>query len=307
MRPLQYLALVSIAAIGCGPSSPSGAAVPLDAAAQPEAGVGDAAGDAAGGGSGEASTTGCTVTSTTVTCPMKTLAIDVGGGTTRNVDFQVPAGTPAGAGFRVAFMFQGSFFSAIHDFNATTSDPFGAYYQALLLKKLLDAGYAVLAPETRGNGSTYWDTNIPPCATAWAGCPDDVFMNAIFAAIAAGKFGPLDGARMYATGISSGGYMTSRMAVSYAGKFKSLAIQSASYATCASTCTVPTPLPSDHPPTLFLHGQADNIVPITTMYPYRDALMQEGHVVQTIIDPNAGHQWIAQAPDAVVAWFNASP
>jgi len=239
---------------------------------------------------------------------MAILPIDVGGGITRNVDYQLPLGTPSAAGWPVVFMFQGSFFSATHDFNAVSTDPFGAYYQALTLKALLDAGYAVLAPETAGAGSTYWDTNIPPYASAWQGCPDDVFMQAIFAAMGSGGFGLLDGSRLYATGISSGGYMTSRMAVSYAGKFKSLAICSASYATCAgAVCVIPTPLPSDHPPTLFLHGSQDTVVPISTMQAYDSDLQAEGHTTNAIVDPNAGHQWIAQAPAAITAWFAKSP
>jgi poly(3-hydroxyoctanoate) depolymerase len=133
-------------------------------------------------------------------------------------------------------------------------------------------------------------------------------MLGLFDAIEQGEFGPLDPARLYATGISSGGYMTSRMAVSYPGRFKSLAIHSASYASCSGPlCVVPDSLPSDHPPTLFLHGQIDLTVPISTMKLYRDRLAATGHVVSTVVDPFAGHEWISAAPDAVVAWFQASP
>jgi predicted esterase len=133
-------------------------------------------------------------------------------------------------------------------------------------------------------------------------------MQAILSNLAAGSFGPCDGTRLYATGLSSGGYMTSRMAVSYPGRFKALAIQSASYATCGGAiCTVPEMLPPNHPPTLFLHGQLDDVVPISTMFPYRDKLTSEGRRVDTVIDASAGHAWIAAAPPAVRAWFDASP
>src|SRR5947208_14122972 len=103
----------------------------------------------------------------------------------------------------------------------------------------------------------------------------------------AATFGPLDASRRYAMGISSGGCMTSRMAVSYDGAFRAFAIASASYATCGATCTVPA-LPPDHPPTLFLHGGMDNIVPVSAMTPYRDELRADGRVVDAIIDANAG-------------------
>jgi len=116
-----------------------------------------------------------------------------------------------------------------------------------------------------------------------------------------GMFGYLDYKRKFATGISSGGYMTSRMAVSYAGsfifsflffkkkknshfnslllnillgEFLSLAVAAGSYATCAGPlCVVPN-LPLNHPPTLFLHGGLDPIVPQFTMETYADKLTE---------------------------------
>ena len=89
----------------------------------------------------------------------------------------------------------------------------------------------MLAPEVRLNGSTYWDTNIPPYSFAWTTAPDHDLMVAIFDGIAYRDYGELDESSLYASGISSGGYMTSRMAVSYPGRFKALAINAASYAT----------------------------------------------------------------------------
>lgn len=132
-------------------------------------------------------------------------------------------------------------------------------------------------------------------------------MGALFEAVATGKVGPLNGTRLFAMGISSGGFMTSRMAVSYPGKFRSLAVHSRSYATCGATCTVPRPLPADHPPTLFLHGGSDSVVPVSAMESYRDALAAEGHVVDSVVDPSAGHEWLATGPSAIRSWFDAHP
>jgi poly(3-hydroxybutyrate) depolymerase len=226
----------------------------------------------------------------------------------RNVYYQVPLGSPPVNGWTVVLLFQGSLFSPAVTMEATASEPFGAYYQVLLVKRLLDAGYAVLAPEAHLSGATFWDTNVPPWDLAWTGAPDDLFMRSIFSELEHGSFGSIDTARQYATGISSGGYMTSRMAVSYPGRFRALAIASGSYATCSGPlCTIPTPLPADHPPTLFLHGDADVVVPLWTMEAYRDELSAEGRATQSIIQAGAGHQWIAAAPDAVLKWFNAWP
>jgi len=39
----------------------------------------------------------------------------------------------------------------------------------------------------------------------------------------------------------------------------------------------------------------------------RDELASQGHVVATLVDPAAGHEWIAGAIPAVGAWFAAHP
>jgi predicted esterase len=101
--------------------------------------------------------------------------------------------------------------------------------------------------------------------------------------------------------------MTSRMAVSYPGKFRALADHSGSYATCSATCMVPTPLPANHPPTLFLHGDTDTIVPMSAVQPYLDALMTEGFDTQLVTDVDAGHQWLPQGAQAIPAWFDSHP
>jgi predicted esterase len=104
--------------------------------------------------------------------------------------------------------------------------------------------------------------------------------------------------------ISSGGYMTSRMAVSYPGKFRALAIESGSYATCSNVlCMVPNPLPADHPPTLFLHGALDVAVPLVTARAYHDQLARQGIETEIIVDDTVGHSWLAVAPEAITCWF----
>jgi hypothetical protein len=43
------------------------------------------------------------------------------------------------------------------------------------------------------------------------------------------------------------------------------------------------------------------------METYRAELVREGYATDEIVDPQAGHQWIAAAPAAVPAWFAAHP
>ena len=98
--------------------------------------------------------------------------------------------------------------------------------------------------------------------------------------------------------------MTSRMALSYGGKFRALAVVSASWATCGgSLCSIPSALPADHPPTLFLHGEKDDIVPVSTMRLYADALTAQSITNRVVTDADAGHAWLDVAPVEVLGWF----
>jgi dienelactone hydrolase len=259
-----------------------------------------------GGLPGDGGASRCTASPAEVSCSHRQLS-RTGWVVDRTVYFELPLGVPPPTGWPVALFFQGSFYSGERAFHGSAGDVHGQYQLALTVKALLDRGYAVLAPEALVAGTTAWQTNVPPWDLLWSSSSDDAFMQNILQAISDGGFGPLDPARKYAMGISSGGFMTSRMAVSYAGQFRALAIHSASYATCSAVCSVPTPLPADHPPTLFLHGGADSIVPIDTMVPYRDALAREGHTVDSVIRPEAGHEWLPEGPSRIPSWFDAQP
>jgi len=92
----------------------------------------------------------------------------------------------------------------------------------------------------------------------------------------------------------------------YPGRFRALAIESGSYATCLGPlCTIPATLPADHPPTLFLHGDMDSIVPIATARTYHDELVAQGIDTKFDEDSTAGHQWLSVAPDEVTKWFQS--
>jgi poly(3-hydroxybutyrate) depolymerase len=278
---------------GVGETVDAGGGAPLDAGA---------GGEASGAAPDTDAASRCTITATTATCQSQTTSVDG-----RPVAYATPLGVPPAAGWPAVVYFQGSLVPGTDAFAATSSAAFDQYDLTRTVAALLDDGYAVIAPDAAGNGTTYWETNVPPYAERWSGCPDDLLMQALFTAVGAGSFGPLDSARLYAMGISSGGFMTSRMAVSYPGKFRALADCSGSYATCSATCTVPTPLPTDHPPTLFLHGGLDTVVPLSAIQPYLDALTAEGHVAQLVTDADAGHQWLPEGAQVIPAWFDSHP
>jgi dienelactone hydrolase len=226
--------------------------------------------------------------------------------TPRVVYWQVPVGEAPASGWPTAILFQGSLYSAESFWDAEAGDEFGGFNQGLLTAALLDAGFAVLTPEARLSGAGAWETNLPPLSDNWTVSGDHRYMLDIFAAIEDGTFGPLDHGSLYATGISSGGYMTSRMDLAYRERFAALAIASGSWATCAGPlCSVPTPIDPEHLPTLFLHGEDDVVVPLSTMLDYHDALLEAGVETVTIIEAGTGHAWIDAAPEEVVRWFES--
>lgn len=348
--PVSWVAVVALAAGGCGGdealggegdtgagetatgAASTGAGSSSSSSGSTSAGTSEASGDTptteAGGetggettGTGETGESGgesdestsdtgapaesrCEQTPELITCPKVTVEL---GPLQRDVHFQVPLGEPPPGGWPAVLMFQGSFFSAEVTWTATEGLPFGAYHQTRVVKELLDHGYAVVTPEAKLDGGTFWDTNVPPYSLAWETSDDHAFMLLVFAAIEDGTFGPLDAGKLFAAGVSSGGYMTSRMAVSYPGKFRSLAIAAGSYATCSGPlCSIPAQDPG-HPPTLFLHGEDDLTVPLSTAVEYRDKLAAVGVDTRLVTDPDMGHGWIAASPEEVVTWFQGHP
>lgn len=252
----------------------------------------------------------CASTPTSVRCPYLSTELLTGqdGNDARWVHHQVPDGDPPSGGWPVVVLYQGSGMPSALSFEADADTGFGGLYQARLTRDLLDAGFAVVAPEARGSGSLYWDTNIPPYATSWETAPDHFFVLDILDEIAAGTLRELDDSRLYAAGLSTGGYMSSRMAASYPGRFTALAIQSASWCWCGALgCVLPDDLPDDHPPTLFLHGEQDPVVPVSQMRPYAQGLEDQGTPVEVVVDPEVGHQWLEVAPEEVLGHFQSWP
>ena len=287
-RPVHRLILVVLVACGGSNRGDDGS------------GTSDATTDS---GSGTANSA-CTITSDNAICHTQPIVSVTYGSSTRRVWWATPSGTAPSTGWPAVVLYQGTNGgpTLTWDTNVGKQTLFGAYYQIALVSALLDAGFTVIQPEAVGG--MYWYTNVP--TMQYATSPDASFIPKLLAAIDDGTFGPVDKTHLYATGISSGGYMTSRMAVSYGGTFRALAIASGSYATClGSSCNVPTTLPADHPPTLFLHGEMDNTVPIATAHDYEMKLIANGKITKFVSDPNAAHEWLSVAPTEITTWFTA--
>lgn len=250
---------------------------------------------------------GCSVSADVVDCPYATVELEAGLLGERQVHFALPQGDPPATGWPTVVFFQGSLFSAELSFHGEQGDALGQFELARTVDALLQAGFAVIAPEVIAGGATFWQTNVPPSSLAWEGSSDDKLMQSLFDAIddEAGPFGHLNSERLYATGISSGGFMTSRMAVSYRGRFRALAVHSGGYAWCSAVCVLPSSMPAQHPPTLFVHGLNDLVVTPGVMTMYREALEDDGVEVDVVIAEDAAHEWIDLAVEALPAWVAA--
>jgi pimeloyl-ACP methyl ester carboxylesterase len=210
-------------------------------------------------------------------------------------------------------MFQGSFYAAQDFFSATQEELFGGFYQVKTVEALLTNGFAVVAPDAMFEGDLFWDTNLPPWDTMidmglWPTAPDAIMLSHLFPMMESGKLGKLDMTRMHSAGISSGGYMSSRMAFFYAKQFKSVTIAAGSFYYCSGPLCAPPiqglpgELKPDHPPTLFLQGLDDDIVPPFTMWLYADDLKEHNIPYRVVTCANCTHQWIPNSPTEVLNW-----
>jgi len=235
-----------------------------------------------------------------ISCPYESETFFVNWVQSRDVLYSVPPGKVPKGGFPVVFIFQGSYFPV--EFARAKDVPFGGFNEVRLIKNLLDSGFAVIAPRAPGNIA--WETNLQTHLGFYHLSGDYQLMGKLFAAIESGEFGPLNAQAMFATGISSGGYQSSRVAVEFPDKFKAIAIQAGSYATFMGPYTPKIePLPENHPPTLFIHGTADKIVPIETTEPYIAALNAKKIENQMIAIPDEGHAWFTNSPVDITNWF----
>lgn len=240
----------------------------------------------------------CNETADKIECPYQKTII-----ANREILFSIPLKSVKSKNtIPVVLFFQGS--GTPVEFTRSKTDRFQTYYELKTIETLLNNGFAVIAPRAPLNYA--WDTNFFPWSLNYKGTADYAVMVEILNKISEGSFGPLDTNRIYAAGLSSGGYQSSRMAITFPEKIRAVAIQSASYATCAGVMCLIGPIPDNHPPTLFLHGRRDMIVPLFTMEIYAQALQRKNIPVSIWIDDELGHAWSPEAPEQILNWFETN-
>ena len=148
----------------------------------------------------------------------------------------------------------------------------------------------------------------------WNISEDHILLRELMEKFSKGSLGfKIDVGSMHAVGFSSGGFMTSRMAFSYSGLFKSLSIVSGGYYNCLppiNNC------PDDdytddahrevikfHPPTQLLHGSDDKTVPVDLAQRYHANLVENSMQPTRLITTDQGHTWIKGSVEAVIEWI----
>lgn len=189
-------------------------------------------------------------------------------------------------------------------------------HQGIFTQKAINLGYAVIAPdsiEPTCPGEKHW-------AYTTGDTVDLQFFNNIFAWI---ENNPnLDSSRVYIAGISSGGFMTSRLALNIGtSKIKGVVVHSAGDAdyssiTSANNCNtalnqnIPTNIPSTHPKTLLINGINDQLDPVIMGENYYSALTTAG-ISANIIKVNCGsgtehlicHDWFNENDYTILNFF----
>ena len=231
-------------------------------------------------------------------CPRSAVTIFKGKTSQREVLWQLPSGKTPTTGWPVVLLSQGSWFPV--EFSRPANLPFGGFNEIKLIRELLDQGFAVVAP--RATMRVGWITNMPH--REYVKTADYQVLAEVLRMIRNQEFGHLNAEEVFATGISSGGYNTSRIGITFQGKLKALAIQSGAYASCLGPlCKLPDTISKEHPPTLFLHGEKDLAVPLWSAMNYYKRLKSVGVETEIVIDPDAGHGWLDVAPAEITKWF----
>eukprot|EP01062_Namystynia_karyoxenos_P074032 TRINITY_DN70854_c0_g1_i1.p1 TRINITY_DN70854_c0_g1~~TRINITY_DN70854_c0_g1_i1.p1 ORF type:complete len:377 (+),score=112.06 TRINITY_DN70854_c0_g1_i1:75-1133(+) len=267
----------------------------------------------------------CTVTAQRAECAVQKAT--VGG---RPVFYQVPDGEPPAAGWPVMLYFHAWYSGGKGDWAAdyptAPNVDGGVYWEVQTKKALLDMGVAWVSPDATRNGSPcpgnrncWWETNEAPYNTPepdiWERSGDAKFLAILFESMEKGDLGgQMDLSNMHTGGYSSGGFMVSRTAFNYPGRFRSHFNLAASLYYCCGcgldTCPeewLERPLLAArmqaHPPTLFLHGAADRCVTPLESAMYRRRLDAVGVPTKYVSPEGVRHHWLPDSHVEVAAWI----
>jgi poly(3-hydroxyoctanoate) depolymerase len=202
------------------------------------------------------------------------------------------------------------------DMNQPIDAPFGLHYESQFIQKMTEAGYFVVAPKANllfpytFFGARAWEANIAPYSYDFSGTRDFALVKQLFEHLDSITGAQISTERIFLAGFSSGGYMSSRIANEpfFANKIAGIIVHSASYGTCLQGhCSIPSALPSWHPPTLLVSNKGDGIVPFETVIKYQKVLNSNDIPVTTLYQEGGEHSWIPENVEFIIQWLRNRP
>jgi poly(3-hydroxybutyrate) depolymerase/predicted secreted protein len=179
-------------------------------------------------------------------------------------------------------------------------------------QEALRANYAILAPdsgETPRSGVRQWD-----CMHRVVERSEDLlFFRDLLSWVKKNDWARLDAGRVYVAGISSGGFMASRLAHAFPAQIRAVCIVSAGNADSVKIgrnlasifdFSATQTISASHPPALILHGTADRLVPVDMGRRYFHDLQAAGVRVRYEEIPGGRHGWHAAFNKLILEWFS---
>lgn len=190
---------------------------------------------------------------------------------------------------------------------------YGLAYENAYIQTLRDAGFVVIAPTANrivpfyiGPAVLAWEANISPYSSHFERGRDYQLTQHLLNNLEDFSSVPIDPSKIFLSGFSSGGYMSSRLAQDplIAKLIRGIVVHSASYGEClASQCYVPANLPDWHPNTLLVANKDDSIVPFYTVEMYQARLKANRIPHQTVFSNEGDHAWKKNHGEKIIEWL----
>ncbi|MDG6219400.1 MAG: prolyl oligopeptidase family serine peptidase, partial [Candidatus Thermoplasmatota archaeon] len=220
-----------------------------------------------------------------------------------------PQVDPGSDGYPVLFLFHGASqhaFSWIFGINKWSRNQMGFARQAL------DAGFVLILLQSQRPvrlGPRAWDVFEQDSTIN----KDIAYVNSIISWIKETKADVMDVNTLFATGFSSGAFMCSRIALSSEQLFNAIALHSGCNADSITLTdrgpvfnfTYSHNISINHPPTLIVHGEQDQIVPVEGGKTYHDDLKKAGIQTDILLSEEGGHIWLSEFNDEILLWFQS--
>ena len=227
----------------------------------------------------------------------------------RLILYQKPDTLPPENGYPVLFLLHGASqypFSWFFPFN------FWSIEQTRFSEKALDAGFFIVSPSS--------GRPIRPGPHAWSSFIENVnesldlqLFISLFDWLENEDTFHLDLNHVFCAGFSSGGFMTSRLAKTFPHQFSGVLIHSGTDADSITfselgpefDCNSSQSYPSNHPPTLVVHGEKDQLVPYDCGLHFYEELQRNNITTSLLTDEERGHIWLSSRSNEMIDWFES--